>query len=92
MTRPEIDVSKAPRLTREPRTGPALASVRRASVRDPGGSTSSMDLRSSPLKSIVWVGLTSRFPHSGGYNVPLETNPFNSWATVIDCGDIPVTS
>ncbi|TLD36623.1 arginase family-domain-containing protein [Venturia nashicola] len=29
---------------------------------------------------------------SGGYNVPLEANPFNSWATVIDCGDIPVTS
>ncbi|KAF1830481.1 Arginase/deacetylase [Decorospora gaudefroyi] len=29
---------------------------------------------------------------SGGYNVPLEANPFNSWAKVIDCGDIPVTS
>ncbi|KAJ9664902.1 hypothetical protein H2201_004954 [Coniosporium apollinis] len=29
---------------------------------------------------------------SGGYNVPLAANPFNSWATVIDCGDIPVTS
>merc|ERR1712000_402212 len=28
----------------------------------------------------------------GGYNVPLETNPFNSWAEVLDCGDIPVTS
>ncbi|WOO76398.1 Putative agmatinase 1 [Vanrija pseudolonga] len=28
----------------------------------------------------------------GGYNVPLSVNPFNSWATVIDCGDIPVTS
>jgi len=28
----------------------------------------------------------------GGYNVPLEANPFNSWATVLDCGDIPVTS
>ncbi|KAI0879031.1 arginase family-domain-containing protein [Hypoxylon argillaceum] len=28
----------------------------------------------------------------GGYNVPLETNPFDSWATVLDCGDIPVTS
>ncbi|KAJ9165424.1 Agmatinase 1 [Coniochaeta hoffmannii] len=28
----------------------------------------------------------------GGYNVPLDTNPFNSWATVLDCGDIPVTS
>ncbi|USP81198.1 Putative agmatinase 1 [Curvularia clavata] len=29
---------------------------------------------------------------SGGYNVPLEANPFNSWAKIIDCGDIPVTS
>ncbi|KAL5353594.1 hypothetical protein ACLOAV_001631 [Pseudogymnoascus australis] len=29
---------------------------------------------------------------SGGYNVPLKTNPFNSWATILDCGDIPVTS
>ncbi|EMC95089.1 hypothetical protein BAUCODRAFT_525547 [Baudoinia panamericana UAMH 10762] len=28
----------------------------------------------------------------GGYNVPLDANPFNDWATVIDCGDIPVTS
>ncbi|KAK0638758.1 arginase family-domain-containing protein [Cercophora newfieldiana] len=28
----------------------------------------------------------------GGYNVPLETNPFDSWAKVLDCGDIPVTS
>ncbi|KAI5849114.1 arginase family-domain-containing protein [Tricharina praecox] len=28
----------------------------------------------------------------GGYNVPLEVNPFNSWARVLDCGDIPVTS
>ncbi|KAI1113588.1 arginase family-domain-containing protein [Nemania sp. NC0429] len=28
----------------------------------------------------------------GGYNVPLQTNPFDSWATVLDCGDIPVTS
>ncbi|KAM0719595.1 hypothetical protein Q7P37_003725 [Cladosporium fusiforme] len=28
----------------------------------------------------------------GGYNVPLAANPFNSWAKVIDCGDVPVTS
>lgn len=28
----------------------------------------------------------------GGYNVPLDTNPFHSWAKVLDCGDIPVTS
>ncbi|KAL0258832.1 hypothetical protein SLS55_006336 [Diplodia seriata] len=33
-----------------------------------------------------------RVGFSGGYNVPLDANPFNSWATVIDCGDIPVTS
>jgi hypothetical protein len=29
-------------------------------------------------------------PRPGGYNVPLAANPFNSWAKVIDCGDIPV--
>lgn len=28
----------------------------------------------------------------GGYNVPMGVNPFNSWARVLDCGDIPVTS
>lgn len=27
----------------------------------------------------------------GGYNVPLETNPFYSGHKIIDCGDIPVT-
>jgi agmatinase len=41
--------------------------------------------------SLVCIG-SRRIGFSGGYNVPLETNPFNSWATVIDCGDIPVTS
>lgn len=33
-----------------------------------------------------------RIGFSGGYNVPLEANPFNSWATILDCGDVPVTS
>jgi len=28
----------------------------------------------------------------GGYNVPLEVNPFNSGLRIVDCGDIPVTS
>ncbi|EPX71672.1 agmatinase [Schizosaccharomyces octosporus yFS286] len=28
----------------------------------------------------------------GGYNVPMETNPFNNWAKIVDCGDIPLTS
>ncbi|KAI9832277.1 MAG: hypothetical protein M1819_004455 [Sarea resinae] len=37
------------------------------------------------------VGSTFR-NFSGGYNVPLDANPFDSWATVLDCGDIPVTS
>ena len=27
----------------------------------------------------------------GGYNVPLEVNPFLSGLKVVDCGDIPVT-
>ncbi|EDR14453.1 agmatinase [Laccaria bicolor S238N-H82] len=27
----------------------------------------------------------------GGYNVPLQVNPFNSGLRVVDCGDIPVT-
>ncbi|KAI6001082.1 agmatinase [Pisolithus orientalis] len=27
----------------------------------------------------------------GGYNVPLEVNPFQSGLKVVDCGDIPVT-
>jgi agmatinase len=28
----------------------------------------------------------------GGYNVPLDVNPFHDWAKIVDCGDIPVTS
>ncbi|CAK7236667.1 hypothetical protein SBRCBS47491_009716 [Sporothrix bragantina] len=32
-----------------------------------------------------------RLPLIGTYNVPLGTNPYTSWATVLDCGDIPVT-
>jgi agmatinase len=28
----------------------------------------------------------------GGYNVPLEANPFRSGLRIVDCGDIPVTS
>ncbi|UZJ57574.1 hypothetical protein CBS101457_006894 [Exobasidium rhododendri] len=27
----------------------------------------------------------------GGYNVPLDVNPFHDWAKIIDCGDVPVT-
>lgn len=29
---------------------------------------------------------------SGGYNVPLEANPFTSDLRILDCGDVPVTS
>jgi agmatinase len=45
----------------------------------------------SPLYPVVPV-IPTLTTGSGGYNVPLDANPFNSWATVIDCGDIPVTS
>ncbi|CAO3686415.1 unnamed protein product [Umbelopsis vinacea] len=27
----------------------------------------------------------------GGYNVPMDVNPFSDWAKVVDCGDIAVT-
>jgi agmatinase len=27
----------------------------------------------------------------GGYNVPLDVNPFRSGLKIVDCGDIPVT-
>lgn len=38
------------------------------------------------------LGMEINVAFSGGYNVPLKANPFTSWAKVIDCGDIPVTS
>lgn len=28
---------------------------------------------------------------TGGYNVPQKVDPFSSWATVLDCGDIFMT-
>ncbi|KAI9327581.1 agmatinase, partial [Zopfochytrium polystomum] len=28
----------------------------------------------------------------GGYNVPLQVNAFTEWATIVDCGDVAVTS
>lgn len=28
---------------------------------------------------------------AGGYNVPLGIDPFNSWAKVVDCGDLQLT-
>ncbi|SPN99077.1 agmatinase [Cephalotrichum gorgonifer] len=33
-----------------------------------------------------------RVGFSGGYNVPLETNPFAGDMRILDCGDVPVTS
>lgn len=78
---------KAPRLTRAPRTGREPGSARPASVRVLVALTSSTG--DSPSS---FVSPPLMLSASGGYNVPLGTNPFNSWATVIDCGDIPVTS
>ncbi|KAI9679570.1 MAG: hypothetical protein M1817_005592 [Caeruleum heppii] len=57
-------------------TGLARGSGRRASAKV-------LDVSTSSSRKV-------RF--SGGYNVPLAANPFTSWATVLDCGDIPVTS
>jgi agmatinase len=33
-----------------------------------------------------------KFGFSGGYNVPLQANPFDSDMRILDCGDVPVTS
>jgi arginase family enzyme len=33
----------------------------------------------------------SRLTLYGGYNVPLDVNPFDGSLKVVDCGDIPVT-
>ncbi|KAE9976528.1 hypothetical protein BLS_007545 [Venturia inaequalis] len=49
-------------------------------------------LRESDKVLAVSISSSRKVRFSGGYNVPLEANPFNSWATVVDCGDIPVTS
>ncbi|KAL8668813.1 MAG: hypothetical protein Q9168_006565, partial [Polycauliona sp. 1 TL-2023] len=43
------------------------------------------------LTPLIFKG-SRKVRFSGGYNVPLDANPFNSWAKVLDCGDIPVTS
>jgi hypothetical protein len=42
----------------------------------------------------LFVGVkgSRKLGFSGGYNVPLDANPFHSPMRVLDCGDIPVTS
>lgn len=59
-------------------------------------STCSM-LFSIPFRRLTFARLwknkgSRKLGFSGGYNVPLKSNPFNFWGKVIDCGDIPVTS
>ncbi|MCJ1400766.1 hypothetical protein MMC11_003974 [Xylographa trunciseda] len=49
-------------------------------------------LASTRLLLALYLEGSRKVRFSGGYNVPLDANPFNSWATVLDCGDIPVTS
>ncbi|GAQ09811.1 putative agmatinase 1 [Aspergillus lentulus] len=46
------------------------------------------------LGKVLAVSISSsrKLGFSGGYNVPLEANPFVSELKVMDCGDIPVTS
>lgn len=75
--------------TREHRIDREHALALRASdkVLDASISSTSFD------RLLMYEGEGSRkIRFSGGYNVPLAANPFNDWATVLDCGDIPVTS
>ncbi|KAJ9639080.1 hypothetical protein H2204_003988 [Knufia peltigerae] len=50
---------------------------------DPAGSDKVLDASISSSRKLGF---------SGGYNVPMKSNPFNFWGKVLDCGDIPVTS
>ncbi|KAI8069375.1 agmatinase [Gongronella butleri] len=36
--------------------------------------------------------ISRRLTLYGGYNVPLDVNPFRDWAKIVDCGDIFATS
>lgn len=81
-------------LIQELLTDPVLASGHQALDKVPAVSISSQ-YRSQQHRLIrSWCEDTGsrKLGFSGGYNVPLAMNPFNSWATVLDCGDIPVTS
>ena len=78
-------------MTPELLTAPAHASVPLGSVKVLAASTSSTSPLPHPNPLIGLLG-SRKVRFSGGYNVPLDANPFNSWATVLDCGDIPVTS
>ncbi|KAL8931078.1 MAG: hypothetical protein Q9208_000181 [Pyrenodesmia sp. 3 TL-2023] len=54
--------------------------------------TAALALQASDKVPAVSIYSSRKVRFSGGYNVPLDENPFNSWAKVLDCGDIPVTS
>lgn len=81
-------------LTPELHTDPELDSDHLVSVKVLAASISSTFHKSHKLIIGPLPANTGsrKIRFSGGYNVPLEANPFNSWATVMDCGDIPVTS
>ncbi|OCT44490.1 putative agmatinase 1 [Cladophialophora carrionii] len=67
---------------------------------DPAGSDKVLDASissTSPAHTLTWGSFrgnpgSRKLGFSGGYNVPMKSNPFNFWGKVIDCGDIPVTS
>ncbi|TVY57207.1 putative agmatinase 1 [Lachnellula cervina] len=67
-------------------------SVLRLTLELPTGQVRASGPQESVKVLAVSIYSSRRVGFSGGYNVPLATNPFNSWATVLDCGDIPVTS
>lgn len=85
---------QAPRSTLAPHTALVLASGPAALDKVLAASISSMFPHCSRMLTFAPGGHegSRRVGFSGGYNVPLDANPFNSWAKVLDCGDIPVTS
>lgn len=44
-----------------------------------------------PGQNAYMIKGSRKLGFTGGFNVPLQADPFNSGLKILDCGDIPVT-
>lgn len=77
----------------EPPTDPAPGSDPAVSDKALAASICSTYQPQQSRDAFTWHdGSSQRLAFSGGYNVPLQANPFTSDMRILDCGDVPVTS
>ena len=77
----------------EPPTDPAPGSDPAVSDKVLAASICSTYQPQQSRDAFTWHdGSSQRLAFSGGYNVPLQANPFTSDMRILDCGDVPVTS